>query len=463
MKLDLIMPGIAAAVLLAVGLLPAAARAQDTAAQGGDMTFLVTYGTGNAWKAVDPPEDIDAIARLKAGVEKLLAENPDAILLDLGRFTGPESFFETAYDAPSVVFYTDKNYAAVNMTSYDYFRFAANTEGAKRRPIEFKELFLSSLDHPEDFYLPLYPSKKAETARGTIELMSLADASRLAGLPIVQERAVKQTPEEVIAPVVETREGPAILMSELPPARNDELVRAWPALDMVLETTPGPPQARRVGNTFLVPRGDETEIQKIVARRTADGQFSAVELSRTPWIDREDYDRLVNPPLPIIGMSVPGQGRVAERFGVRQEDVTVDVFRDSHYPGLTSREAIHVYHILQDGQPTRAMRVWHNFQRGWMHFDAIVQLNSDRTIRRLETNEIYFPIIYFPTRLGEAIEAIKNRPVEQWEIAPEILAGYEAEGEEVIRALRRAVELDKILYPDATAGQTANPAPGSGG
>src|SRR5690606_11271419 len=103
---------------------------------------------------------------------------------------------------------------------------------------------------------------------------------------------------------------------------------------------------------------------------------------------------------------------------------------------------------IKDGKPYRVIRTNHIFQREWIQFDGLVQLNPDHTISHVETNDPHYMVIYFPTRFQEVLNAIYNLPPDKWQIPAEPISGYEQQAEAILDSLRKTIELDKLLFPD---------------
>jgi hypothetical protein len=416
--------------------------------QSDTMDLIVTNGSGRAWRPYEAPAELDGVALFTGKVRELVAAHPDALLLDQGGFTAPNHHAETAYSSPMASFFFETGFAAVNMTAVDFLHYGASSKGAKRRDPRHVDLFLCALDHPDRTLLPLPSHLTVPTARGTVELIALTDPARFSGVRDVLENILVRTPEQVLAEALATKQGPVVAFSDFPAARNEALAREWPALDVILEYDSGPAQARQVGRTLIIPRGKPWEIQKVRVQFDGDRRPTAATVERIPWIPAEDFARLRNLPLPAIGMGVAPQERVAERFEITRDNVSVDIHRNIDFTHLSTRQELKVYLLRIDGTPYRAVRVHHNDLRlGWMHFDVLGQIDPQtHTYARILPSMNDFPVGHYRTRFAEALEAILHKQPGDWALPAELIAGYEDQADEALRALARALEIDRALY-----------------
>lgn len=418
--------------------------------EGDELNLIVTNGSGRAWRPYNPPDELDGEKRFTEKVKALSAEDEEALLLDQGGFTVPNHDSETSYFSPMAKFYFDTGFAAVNMTAKDFLYYGASSKGAKRRDPRHVDLYLCAMDYKSSMYLDIPSHISIPTDNGVVELIALTDPDRIAGVPVVQGNASITPPEKVLETALASKQGPAIAFSDFPPAKNDAFAQSWPALDVILEYTEGPAEARKVGKTLIIPKGKPWEFQKITLKLDGDARPTGATIERVPWVTEDEYDSLRRLTLSKTGMGVYPQNIVAERFNITEDNVSVDIHRNNEFSTFTERETIKVYLINVDGKPYRVYRVHHNdLKIGWMHFDAMVQIDPEtHRIVRLVTNLTDYPVAYFPTRFGEVIDGILNQDPEDWEMPEDAIAGYEDQAEEVLRVLKSAIELDKKLYKE---------------
>ncbi len=428
-----------------LGMLPVSSNAQ--ADQSDEIGILVTWGTVRAWEPLNPPKGLDAASKLTDKLNELKEQYPEDLLLDLGAYSGPGTTIETAFNAPQSVFFDEMEYDAVNLTSKDYMFKAADMRGFRQRPEKMKNLFLSSINYKDASLFEDFPTHTVvESSGGEVALGSVASIQKVSSMPHVVQHAEETAGADVIKSMTENFSGLSILMSDLSDRETEELAQSNPDLDLVLSTEPGEAKPRKAGNAFILPRQEPHEIQHVTMKLDDDGQIADVTAERIPWITPEEYNSLVKYPLPIIGMSVPGEGRVAERLNIEKDNVFLDVHRGSDFPNLTTRKDIYVYNITLDGERYRVYRVNHIVGRRYLPLDALVILNRDHTIRQVVTNIMTYPIAGKQSRMKEVMQAITNQPPNKWDVPSELIRGIEEHVPNVLDALKKTIELDKTLY-----------------
>jgi hypothetical protein len=433
-------------------MLPHGASADSTARPetARQLRLITSFEIGPVWFPLNPPEELrDARDKFENAIKGLKFDAPDALLVDLGGFTTMESMRETGYYSRPPRFFPTHEYTVVNMTAKDYFQFHASGVGLGVRPTETFDLFLSSLNTVgQHLNTPMPAVRTVMGPTGRITFASIADTANLAGVPVVVESAAYRTPKDVLTEATEDADGLVIVFSDFPASDNDAFALEHPRVDLILETRAGPATARNVGRTFLIPRGEPGELQVLTINLRDDRRIERVTATRPRWMEAEDMERMINPPLPRIGMGVPGEGRLAQRLNVSGENVTVDIIPNTEWTDVTSRRNLSVYQIRKDDKPYRVWRVYHNFSsESWNAFDVLLQVNPDNTIAHVETNLPEFMILHFPTRLGEILNANLNKPFDEWDIPTGALAGYERQGNEALRAIEATLRLDAALYP----------------
>ena len=158
------------------------------------------------------------------------------------------------------------NFDAANLTARDFLNYVSTGLGAKYRPEERDELYLSSLDWPARMIRqkPLPYLKVVEKSGVRVALASIADPDDLQGYPGALLSVIIHPAEDVIAATLETEYDIAIVMSDYTQAGNDAFARQFPELDAILETKTGPPEARKTGDVFIVPAARPHEFQRVL-------------------------------------------------------------------------------------------------------------------------------------------------------------------------------------------------------
>ncbi|MBI5154433.1 hypothetical protein HZA57_04265 [Candidatus Poribacteria bacterium] len=443
-----------AVLCLGLASLPGAHGEEPSPAPAESLGIIVTYGSAPAFTPLGAPEGLDGLQEFKNTVAAVHSANSSDLLVDLGAFAAPAAVAETAYYSPRVSYYLDEGFDAINVTSQDLIHFGLTSMGVHNLPEAEKGLFLGNLDMPLATGTPLVTDKFVTKAGRNIHIVSTSDPDKLSGLPLVRREVKTVTAEDLLTSATSRKTGPLVVMSDFDPSRNDAFAGQFGAIDLILETAAGGPEPRKIGSTFIMPRQADNQIARLLLHFGEDGRIASIDSVRTPWISEEEYARLQSPPLPVIGMSVRPAERVAQQFNVSEDNVQVDVHRDASFPELTSRKNIYVYHLEAEGNRFHFYRVHHLIGDGWMSIDVLVLMNADHTIRGLVTNFRTYPVQNFDTTMGQVLPLLFNRAPEEWEIPAEMMRGYKTQGDEMIKALRKTIELDRILYP---TGKLAEP------
>ncbi len=440
-----LIPGLLAAILLI-------AAAGNPALAKDRVDILLTRGTGQIWEPVNPSDEYtaqQAEEELSAALADLRDEYPEAFLIDLGRWATPGRGMETSYDSRHVSFFGDNGYDAVNVTALDYALGVAHAQGVRKRPPEMNDFYVSSYNIRLDDY-PALPSHADPEREGrTIRIASVGRPSVIAALPtVLGDAAIAR--DDVVMKEADTADAPNLLiaLSELDAAREELLFGAYPGLDVIVHA--GDTSQEKVAGDdgqFVVPSPGGNEIGHLRIELDDDGTVRDAKFKRIEWTARENYDSLVDFGLPTIGMSVPGEGRVADILRIDENNVLLDVHRGIDFPDLTDRRNIYAYNIIIDDVPYRAYRVYHRPAIFWAPQDQLVILNRNNTIRRIVTNLETYPLTSWNTRLGEGLQQILNKPPDQWNLPPETTAGIEVHADRIVESLRATLEVNRRLYP----------------
>ncbi len=416
------------------------------------IDVLMTRGTDQLWEPLNPSDDYsseDAEEELGRKLEELRSKHPDSLLIDLGSFATPGRGMETSYDSRHVSFFRNNDYSAVNVAATDYALGVAHSQGFRKRPRELEDFYISALNFRGRDFPPFPAQADVQAGNQTVRLASISQPSAIASLPTVIGDVVYAR-EDVTLSAAESDQSADLLiaLSELDDERTRRLFGAYPGLNMVVRVndTVADDVEERDGR-YLVPAPNGHEVAHLHIDLEDDGSIESAGYVRHPWTTKEKYDSLVQPGLPVIGMSVPGEGRVAEILGIETENVLLDVHRDVDFPDLTSRRNIYTYNITMDEVPYRVYRVYHRPKVFWIPQDQLVILNRDNTIRRIVTNLESYPLTSWNTRLGEGLQRVLNKHPDEWNLPIETTAGIEEHAERILRNLRHTLEVNARLYP----------------
>lgn len=420
------------------------------AASAAEINLVVTSGTSRIWDPVDPDEGFpseDAEKRLSDKVRELSAES-GTLVLDLGDFVGYERGTETAYDSRSSAFFSEHGYVAVNATAKDYLLGASHGGGFKVRPAELENFYLSSIDNLDPNHAPLSPRATVSKGGASLRLASISSLDAISAVPGAVVECVAKKPEDVLRLALQDADAPVVVFSDFDRARNERFATEYPGIAAILETAASSKAETTVGSTRIVPRAPGNEIRTVKLEVADDGKAVVAATGAAEWCTPEQYANLVRTGLPIIGMSVPGKGRVAQVLGIDDQSVLVDVHRDQKFADLTPRTNVYAYNLVIDGERYRAYRVHHMVGAFRIPLDALVVLTHDGKVRRIETNLSTWPLRGYNTRLGEAFQSVLNAEPAQWSLPPEAIRGLEDEAERILADFKATIELDRRLYPD---------------
>ena len=409
--------------------------------------ILQTHNTRGGWHARSATGPTDPVQLVTDAIAEARKEFPDDLAIDMGAFADPVSASETAFDSVSARVYYEQGFAAVNMTPRDFVYFAGNEMGAKRRPAEQKDLFLSAFDVPNMSVraMPLPAMKVVEHGGRTFALATVAVEDALALFPRWTESRITPPGEEVIAQAMAAGADKVIVLSSRPRAANLLLAEQFPAIDLILETASGPGEATKAGNVHIVPAPAPNEFQRLLVREDG-GAIASIDFERREWIPASLLAEFTRIPLPVIGVSVPPKGRVAERLRVPGETVNVEIHRSDAHRDLTTRDEIYVYRLALEGETLRVYRVRQYVESGFLPIDVLVVLDEQRRVRRVEANLLKWPIVSYDTNLGPLIMANLGKTLDEWTFDAPGIETVQENVDVLMDALRKTVELDRRLY-----------------
>lgn len=416
----------------------------------GQVGLIVTHDSGRAWLPLNAPEGLDGAKAFQETFDEMAREFPEDLKLSLGGFSTGAASGETAYNSAFVSFYSSRDFDAVNVTAKDYRNYAAAGMGLSFRPEQDRNRYLSSLN-PKSIDVPMPVMKTVKAGDHEIRLVSLSNLDDLSGFTDLVSLTTAEKAADVLSRATRDFDGTVVLLSDFPPSTNDEFARQYEGLDVIFERQTHNASQRSVGKTIIQATDRPGTMQRVVLQLGDGGQAESVQTQSRSWISASDYEALFTIPTPIIGMSVQPPETVTSRFGIKAENVQIDVHRGVSFPELTSRENIYTYHLNLDGNEFHFYRLYHRFpgeqQRAWIPVDMLVLVNPDNTIRGVETNLATYPVDVFSTKMGSVLSDLFGKPADQWEINPELIRGYEESAWLIIDDLRKTLELDKQLYP----------------
>lgn len=411
-----------------------------------ELTIIATWKLGQVDNPVIEQPDRKAYEQMQTSFKELVAQYEDPLLLDLGGFTTPQSVNETGYGSDNAVFFLENHFDAAIVTNQDYVYSFATQYGFKKRPEKMEKVFLSSLDFDYPSLAPLHASNVVEKKNaGRIGLAHVSSIDRISSIPDHVRTTLHVTPEETASKLTADQPELTFLFSELPV--EQAMVNQFPNPQLYFNLTGTPLIQQTIGsvqviepplpNEFLVLKGKEEN-----------GVWSWKQES-SPWYEQDEYAKLNALELPVVGMSVPGENRVATVLGVDPNTISVEVFRNQQFPGITNRDPIYVYLMEIEGVKYRVYRTRNVPNVFWIPFDALVVMNPDHTVRQFASNTLTLPYLGFSTRLAEGIQSIYNIPMEEWVINPTFTSGIEIMADLHFQALRNTVLVDRQLYGSA--------------
>jgi hypothetical protein len=429
------------AALLLLGLL------QNVAAQNAprEVTIIATRGLGKVENPLIEEEVHHALfTEFQTRFREIVQEHKNPILIDLGQFVQPHAINETSYTGDVATFFRDSSYDAVVVTNRDMVTAFTNQFGMKNRPASMESIYISALDIPSNNLLPLSSADVVEHENGArVGFVHLSDASKISALPEIERQTQTATAEASLQKLSPQNPDLTLVFSELMDSEINPGL--FPNAGLVYNLSQKPWLQESFGGVEILYPPQAHEIQ-IVTGKLEDAGGWKWDVVNQPWIAAERLEAQNKPQLPIIGMSVPGQGRVAQVLNVDPQTITVEVFRDVKFPGLTDRTPIYVYLMELDGKVYRVYRTHHMVHIFWLPFDALVVVNPDHTLRQFVTNVMTIPYMGNSSRMNEAIQSILIVPMEEWKIQDVHRSGVEEMVDEYVLALRNTLLIDKQLY-----------------
>ncbi|MGF1574018.1 MAG: hypothetical protein ACFCU1_13215 [Sumerlaeia bacterium] len=418
--------------------------AQENQTLPKELNIIATWSLGLVDNPLIQQEDRSAFQQMETAFDELVAQYQDPLLVDLGRFSTPQSVNETGYSSDTSIFFWENNFDAVIVNNSDYVHSFATKYGYKRRPPELESVYLSAIDSPirELTPLPSFRVVNKEFA-GRVALVHASSKSRISSIPDYMRLAVEVSSQETIEKLQMEQPDLTFLFSELP--QSETRFQDYPNPQIYFNLSGVPMVQTQVGTAPFIEPPLANEFL-LINGTFEDGAWKWNHQS-IPWMNPEDHALLNKIELPVVGMSVPGQNRVAAVLDVDPNTISVEVFRNQSFPGITNRDPIYVYLMDLEGTRYRVYRTRNIPHTFWIPFDALIVMNPDNTIRQFVTNVLTLPYISASTRTAEAVQSVYNKPIEQWAFDPVYTSGIEQMSQIFFDSLKSTVLVDRALYP----------------
>lgn len=432
--------------ILILGLLqPLSAQEPTANEQPKELNIIATWSLGEVDNPLVPQEDRRAFEQMESAFEELVASTNDPLLIDLGRFSTPQSVNETGYSSDTSLFFWDHHFDAAIVTNRDYIHSFATQFGYKKRPAELEPVYLSALDSPIQNLVPL-PSFRVvnKEQAGRVALAHVSSKNRISGIPDYMRMAIETTPAETVERLEVEKPDLTLVFTEL--SEQETAFKTFPNPQLYFNLSGKPLLNQTVGNAPVIEPPLANEFL-VINGKFENGAWTWSE-KRTPWMNSDEHALLNKIELPVVGMSVPGQNRVANVLGVDPNIISVEVFRTQQFPGITDRTPIYVYLMDLEGTRYRVYRTRSIVHIFWIPFDALIVVNPDHTIRQFVTNVLTLPYISASTRTAEAIQSLYNKPLEEWSFDETYTAGIDGMTAIHFEALKNTILVDRQLYAE---------------
>lgn len=424
-------------------------------------TLIVTSNTRNLFPvvAVNPPVE-DPAAKLEEELKAQREKYPDALFVDAGDSISLINSGETAYSYGSAKLFDELDYEVVNLNTRDAALSTFQSVGYAHPSGIYSSPLITGTRRTNMGPLSIPVSRRVETDVLNMTFISYPDKDRAAGMAGLFTLGDEAPEEDIRAAVAEAREkGDFVIgLGSLTEERREALMDSDMAPDVLitdglktdLESTTA---LETMGRKAIVAAPEGGGLLRLVLN-TEEGKLANIEVDKMEYLKGEDYDALIEYPLPRIGYQVPNINDVVSRFfNVSGDSVRVDRV-DTPYPDLTTLEAAHVYQLEKTAEVLRLYRVYFHIPdkrfrmvnaAGWPIFDYIVVLNDDSELVRV-LNKTRFPVAGFDSTLNEALNKLAGQPREEWAPDPELAAGIEDMWSIAVNGIEKTIALDKRLY-----------------
>jgi len=438
-KIQTILAIISILTLLSIGV-----QAQEDSKP--DVVIAGTHGIGYLF---DPLGDADTEADLNelvAAIEEIRSEHENAIIVQMGELLTPGMILETGYNSKPTNFIEVNEFDVLHYSTKDYVTGHSHGFGTKKRDASTVDEFIMTGIDFQHFNLPNLPLRQAvEKGDTTVQFGSLASRALVKSIPAIYEQAIVDSTAQINSNFEVNAEAVNVLFLEIPEQEMAESLREVPNADLAINLNP---KVSLTPTTFDIPVLDAPSPNEILLVKgfvSEAGDWSW-ETELRPWTTKERYEALSTPDLPMIGVSIPANNRVAELLDIDPLAVTLEVFRDQEHTDLTNRNNIYVYQVEYGDTRYRVYRLLHELDMFWIYFDGLIVVNPDHTLRQIYVHNKNLPYNSQPTTLFDALNTLVNKNLNEFPEELSNVNGIDNQAEIIYESVQNVLEMDQRLY-----------------
>jgi hypothetical protein len=440
-------------LLLAVLCVAPPLRAQESA------RMIITAHTDGIYPAQTSKFEQDPRKLFEEELQRLKQDNPDALLVEAGDFLSLSYGIETAYGHPAMKLRHEMEYDVVNLAARDAAMGIVNEVGYHVASDEIRKPLISGIKSSEPKDLGLSP---ASDLKGGGELplrfLSLPRIENTSGIVGKTPYMSPVKPAELAWQLQDARRQSRVVVA-LAELKNGELDELSPeaAPDVVVALDGREPGAvAKEGNTWFVGAPALGQIMLLDLSRDSSGALQEPEAELVQYLEPAQTQDIYEFPIPRLGYPVPNiEGVVETFFSVDSSSMRVDHVPLKELDKLTTLPNPAVYHLELDGRELRLYRIYSQMavmrdgapriDPAWPIMDMMVAIDGNHRVERV-LNRTRFPVGLAPTALTESLNLLAGKAPEDWTPDPETTAGIEELWLWATTNMRRAIEMDTMLY-----------------